>query len=310
MKLAVLDLGTNTFNLLIAENINNTMHELVRKKRPVKIGKDGLAQHIIAPDAYQRALDAIQEYKIIIEKQHVDKIKIVATSAFRTTDNGLNLSSDIEKILQTEVKIIDGDKEATYIYDGIRAAVPLTDKKVLMLDIGGGSNELIIANRDEIFWKHSFKLGISRLIEMFKPEDPLSPQDIYRISTYIQEELVLLKTALSTFPTDTLVGSSGTFDTIANMMHFKQHQIPIDASKKWNELNLLLFFRMLDMLIISSFEQRKNIVGMDMTRIEMIPVAALFVRNVIELFHCKRILHSQYAIKEGVWFDTMAILQQ
>lgn len=303
MNLAVLDLGTNTFNLLIAECIQGRMVETIRDKRSVKIGKGGLAQNIIAPEAYERAMNAIREYADIIRKNNVDNIKVVATSAFRTTDNGMELSGEIEKILNTSVEIIDGDKEAEYIYYGIKAAVPLTEKNMLMIDIGGGSNELIIANKNEILWKQSFKLGVSRLIELFNPGDPLTPIDMEQISMHIKQELTPLLTALSTFPTDIMIGSSGTFDAVTNILHFKQHHTPMDCSRTWNELNLLQFFRLLDLLIISSYEQRKTISGMDMTRIEMIPVAALFVRNVLDFFTCKRLYHSAYAIKEGVWFE-------
>lgn len=303
MRGAVIDLGTNTFNLLIADKVNGKMVEIVREKRSVKIGKGGLSKNIIAPDAYERAIQAVQEYSKLINSSKASNIKIVATSAFRTTENGCQLASEIEQITCTKVEIIDGPKEAEYIYYGIREAVPLTEKKVLMLDIGGGSNELIIGNKYEIFWRESFKLGISRLIEMFHPHDPLLPKEMEQISAYIRAELSSLWQALSEFPADTLVGSSGSFDTIANILHIKQHSTPVDLSKTWNEIHLMQFWRILDLLIISSYEQRKDIQGMDMTRIEMIPVASLFIRTVLEFFKCKRAIHSAYAIKEGVWFN-------
>lgn len=302
MRGAVIDLGTNTFNLLIADKVNGKMVEIVREKKSVKIGKGGLSKNIIAPDAYERAIQAVKEYINLINSSKATNIKIVATSAFRTTENANQLASEIEQITCTKVEIIDGSEEAEYIYYGIREAVPLTEKKMLMLDIGGGSNELIIGNKHEIFWKESFKLGISRLMEIFRPQDPLLPNEMEQISQYIRNELSPLRNALSAFPTDTLVGSSGSFDTIVNILHIKQYQKPIDSRKIYNEINLMQFWRMLDLLIISSYEQRKDIQGMDMTRIEMIPIASLFIRIVLEFFKCKRVIHSAYAIKEGVWF--------
>lgn len=301
---AVIDLGTNTFNLLIAENVDGKIKEIVREKRTVKIGKGGLNNNLITEDALNRAIQAIKEYAQLIQTHNVYDKRIVATSAFRTTENGHQLACEIEKIINAKVEIIDGNKEAEYIYYGIRGAVPLTEKKVLMLDIGGGSNELIIANKNQIFWMQSFKLGISRLIELFHPNDPLSPYEMEQITNYIRKELEPLKTALDDFPTDTLVGSSGSFDTISNILHFKETGKPIDLSNTCNNINIMQFWRLLDLLIISSYEQRKNIQGMDLTRIEMIPIAALFIRVVLEFFKCQQVFHSTYAIKEGVWFET------
>lgn len=301
---AVIDLGTNTFNLLIAKNVGSKIKEIVREKKTVKIGKGGLSNNFITEDAYIRAIQAINEYAQLIQAYNVNDKRIVATSAFRTTNNGLQLANEIEKIINAKVEIIDGEKEAEYIYHGIRRAVPLTEKKVLMLDIGGGSNELIIANINQIYWMQSFKLGISRLIEHFHPNDPLNPNEIELITNYIRKELEPLKTALNNFPTDTLVGSSGSFDTISNILHFKQTGKPISIFNTWNNINIMQFWRLLDLLIISSYEQRKNIQGMDMTRIEMIPIAALFIRVVLEFFNCQHVFHSTYAIKEGVWFET------
>lgn len=304
MRAAVIDLGTNTFNLLIAEKHNGTFYEIHRDKRSVKIGKGGIAHGEIANDAYLRAINAVKEYAEIAHKYQVQKIKAVATSAFRSTRNGIQLASDIKQIIGTEVEIIDGEQEAEYIYYGIKAAVPLTEQNVLMLDIGGGSNELIIANKNIIHWKHSYALGISRLIDMFTPNDPLSPTDIKRISEYIKSNLTSFAQALNQYPINTLVGSSGSFDLLANMIHYKEKQKPLNTLKNYNILNLLQTIRLLDMLIISSYEQRKDMQGMDMTRIEMIPIAALFIRTVLEYFNCKQIIHSAYAIKEGVWIKS------
>ncbi len=304
MRAAVVDLGTNTFNLLIADCINKQMVEVTREKRSVKLGKGGLAQKIIVEDAYKRAINVIEEYKNILNKYNVKNVKVVATSAFRSTENGKSLAKEIESILQSPVDIIDGNKEAYYIYKGIINAIPIKTQPVLMIDIGGGSNELIIGTSKEILWSKSYNLGISRLIELFKPSDPLLPEQIKKIYDYIQTETNDLKQALKQYPVSTLVGSSGSFDTLANILSWRIFNRDLDFSKSFNVLNVFQLIRVLDLLIVSTYDQRKDILGMDLTRIEMMPIAALFIRTIFEYFSCTKVIHSAYAIKEGVWFST------
>ncbi len=307
MRAAVIDLGTNTFNLIIAEKQNGKLYEIYRDKRSVKLGKGGLVQNIIASDAYERAIIAIKEYVHIIKNYNTNKIKAIATSAFRSTQNGLLLAKEIEEIISTDVEIIDGDKEAEYIYYGIKTAVQLNNEIVLMVDIGGGSNELIIGNNEKIYWKKSYLLGISRLIEHFKPTDPLTYQNIYSISEHIKATLGNFKEIIQPYGIKTLICSSGSFDLIANILHFKEFNAALDPLKTYNHLNLWQYIKLLDTLIISSYEQRKEMLGMDLTRIEMIPIAALFLRTIMEYANFTKIIHSAYAIKEGVWVKTFCI---
>jgi exopolyphosphatase/guanosine-5'-triphosphate,3'-diphosphate pyrophosphatase len=304
MRAAVVDLGTNTFNLIIAEKNNGKLYTVCRERKFVKIGKGGLAENIITEDAYQRAINAVKYYAELIKKYNVDKIKAIATSAFRSTKNGENLAKELESILNSPVEIIDGDKEAEYIYYGVRLAVPLSNENVLIVDIGGGSNELIIANNEKIIWKKSYQLGVARLMEIFRPKDPFTPEDIKNIREHIIKNIDDFIKEVQFYNPVTLIGSSGSFDLIANVLSYKLNDKPINPDISYNKLNYLHFYKLIETFIISSYEQRLLMKGMDLARIEMMPIASLFIRTILEFFKPKNIIHSNYAIKEGVWAKT------
>ena len=303
MRIAAFDLGTNTFNLLVADATDNSYQEVYRDKKAVKLGHAGITRKVITEEAIERGIQAIRECMNAIEPLKVDKILAVATSAIRSAENGLAFTKRLHKEFNLEVHIIGGDEEAELIYHGIRRAVPLTVKNVLMLDIGGGSNEFIIANNSVISWKQSFPLGIARLIELFKPSNPMTPDEVYNVTNYLEAELKPLKEAISTFSFSCLVGSSGSFDTLANMCSIKNNNGAHNYSKTYFEFNKKDIVELCDRLINSSLEEREKMQGMDMMRIEMIPLAAVFIKYVLELINVDEIYQSSYAIKEGIIFS-------
>ena len=218
-RVAIIDLGTNTFNLLIAEiNPNKTYQVLFQTKISVKLGEGGIDKGFIAPAAFQRGVEAIKSYQKIIKKYDVDKIIAIATSAIRGASNGVEFVLKIKEESNIDVQIISGEKEAELIYFGVRQAVKMNSETSLIIDIGGGSTEFIIANNKKIFWKQSFLLGAARLLEMFNPSDPITNVQIKTSVEYLKDQLQPLFDAVKKYPVSELIGSSGSFDSLAEMI--------------------------------------------------------------------------------------------
>jgi len=170
MRIAIIDMGTNTFNLLIAEaNGESHFKTIHNSKCGVKLGEEGIDKKFIAPAAWERGLKAIETHVQTAKDFKADKIFAFATSATRDAKNGAEFVDEIFQKYQVKVNVIEGEREALLIYLGVRQAVDLGDEVNLVLDIGGGSNELILCNAKEVFWKHSFNLGIQRLLTIFNP---------------------------------------------------------------------------------------------------------------------------------------------
>ncbi len=155
---------------------------------------------------------------ITIKKFQVEKIITTATAGVRSTANGKEFVQALERLFNLKIQIISGDEEAELIYMGVKQAVKFDDKNALILDIGGGSNEFIIANNQGLIWKHSFNLGMARLLDLFNPSDPITSEEIIKVEEYIDSNLSVLYEAVKKFNPQQLIGCSGTFDTFRSMI--------------------------------------------------------------------------------------------
>lgn len=300
MRLAIIDLGTNTFTLILVEIKDSDYSVIYRNKIAVKLGEDGISEGIIGKNAFQRGLDAIEQHKKDINAYNIDKTIAFATSAIRSTSNGTDFVNQVNQKFNVTIKIIDGDKEAELIYHGVKQAFDLGDHNSLIMDIGGGSTEFIIANNKKIIWKKSFQLGVSRLKENFKPQDPIIQSDINNLNTHFEKELVSLIDAINIHQPITLVGSSGSFDSLATMIghKFLNKDVLFENTEFTFEMDNLNWAH--QYLIDSDYQKRKNTVGISKMRAKMIVIASVFIQFIIEKSKIEKVRLSTYSLKEGV----------
>lgn len=216
-KIGVIDLGTNTFHLLIAELNTTGFKTVFKEKTTVKIGQGGISAGFITHDAFERAITAMDNFKNIIEEYRIKRVYATATSAVRNASNGKLMVETIKARTGIEVKIIDGDQEANYIYQGVNAALNLGSDTSMIMDIGGGSVEFIICNDYEILWKKSFEIGAQRLLDKFHAQDPMPSSSRKKLYEYLEQNLKPLSKAIKEFQPKILVGCSGTFDTLCEI---------------------------------------------------------------------------------------------
>jgi len=303
--IAILDFGTNTFNLLIAERGERTFEILHASKQPVKLGRGGIQLNRITPDAFERGFVAIHNHLETIRKFGVEEIRAFATSAIRNATNGRQFVEEVEKRFGFRVRVIPGEREAELIYKGVRQAVEITEKKVMILDIGGGSNEFIICNREGIAWKHSFELGMARILELFDLSDPITHEEIHALESYFNQELQPLFEAVKKEKPRTLIGASGSFDTFYAMIRHRSGMV--DDPGHGRPISMTDFKKIRHLLIRSTLEERKLIPGMEPVRVEMIVAAVIFVGFVIRECHIKELIQSGFALKEGVVAELVGI---
>ena len=303
-NIAILDLGTNTFHLLIASLSEKNVHVISREKIPVKIGEGGIGKRFITKSAQLRAVEAVKKFSAIIQSAGVTEIHAYATSAIRSAANGARLIRDIFNETGIVVKEIRGSEEAQLIYYGVRQAVELGDQLNLIMDIGGGSVEFIIANAYTVLWKKSFEIGAQRLTDKFHRHDPVRNTDVVELNRYLERELKTLKSAIQKFKPAILVGASGTFDTFIELSHHKAG-IKRDRDSTEHKLSLKAFYEIYDQLIRKNREDRLAIPGMAEMRVDMIVMSTILTHFVISNSGITRIKTSSYSLKEGILYSIL-----
>ncbi|GAB3492045.1 hypothetical protein GCM10027341_05750 [Spirosoma knui] len=312
MKQAIIDLGTNTFHLLIVEKQETAYQTLFRESRPAKIGQAGINQGIITQDGIERAITVLTYFREVLHQHNVapEHVAAIGTSAIRVARNQQEFIDRIRDATGISIQVISGDQEAEYIYKGVRAAGALDDQIALVIDIGGGSVEFILGDQNRMFWKQSFEIGGQRLLERFMPgapvvrhsdrSDPITPGSINRLHSYFQEQLLPLANAIHQYLPAVLVGSSGTFDTLVDMwfMHEQGHLPPADQTAF--ALPVTEFYRAYEQLISRNSEERMQIPGMIELRVDMIVVAVCLIDYVLKTYDILHIRTSTYSLKEGV----------
>jgi exopolyphosphatase/guanosine-5'-triphosphate,3'-diphosphate pyrophosphatase len=309
MRAAVIDMGTNTFHLLIVELINADFKVLYREKIAVKIGKGGINKGLITTDAWSRAINTLKTFKTVTEEFSVTNTYATATSAIRNAKNGKELVAEIEKETGISARIIDGIQEAEYIYYGVKKAMKIGGSPALIMDIGGGSIEFIIASNDGVQWMESFEIGGQRLVEKFHHHDPIASDEIMNLEQFFKDHLQSLFDAVALYKPATLIGSSGTFDTLSEIhLHKKQQEIIADLTEL--PLEISSFETICQELISKNRQERLRIKGMIPLRVDMIVVAVVLIRFILKKCQLHHIRVSAYALKEGVLLSTIDQLKK
>jgi len=222
----------------------------------------------------QRGYQALKTFRTILDKLGVTKVKAIGTAALRTATNGPAFVKTVKEKFDIQIELIDGNREAELIYKGTILAVPFEEQNYLIMDIGGGSVEFIIANQSTILWAQSFPIGVAVLFKRFH----------------------LIK-----YPTMTLVGASGTFDVLefilAKNQPYKHHAF----------VQVKDFEPLYQTLINSTEAERYAMKDVPDTRADMIVVAIILIEFMLKKVDIQEIIVSNFAMKEGILSELMEL---
>ena len=299
-RIAVMDLGTNTFHLLIADVDNGLISEVVRDHEAPKLGEGGISKGFIQPEAYKRGVATMEKFANRIKLHNARVVKAIATSMMRNAANGADFMEEVKARTGIEITMIDGQQEAEYIYRGVKASGCLSEQQSLIMDIGGGSVEFILCTNQNIVWKHSFEIGAVRLMDRFHQTDPIPHDAIEALHSYLGEVLQPLFNATHNAPIEKLIGSAGAFETFAEVIELsKSNNFDILTTKSY-DFELRDFIDTTNTIIRSHHQERSSMKGIIPLRVDMIVVASLLTRFVMQRLNISKIGMSTYSLKEGV----------
>ena len=303
MRIAALDLGSNSFHLLVADaHPDGSFDRLFREKEMLRLG-DVVARHgRLTDEAVENAVDAVRRFRSLAEGAGAEEFVACATSAIREAENGADLVDRLTDETGVHVRVISGTEEAALIFRAVQASVLIDPGPALCLDLGGGSLEVMVGDATGLAWCTSMKLGVARLTaELVKgdPAEPLRSGDLRRLRKRIEAVLGPVADAVAPLQAKLLVGTSGTLCDLARMavaaetgavpISVNQHHVSRRAVEDVHELVASL-----------PLAGRRRIQGLDARRAELAPAGSLLAVVALEVFGFDEMVVGTWALREGM----------
>ena len=304
--IAAVDIGTNSFHLIIVQVRKNGSFKIIDREREViRLGSHkGANLNIISEGEIEKSIDVLSEFDKIAKFYSAD-LRAIATSAVREATNKDEFITRVYQATGIVVEAIEGVKEAELIYLGVIKALDVKKKRVFCIDIGGGSTEFLLGENGIPEFAESVKIGAVRLSKKFFPDFHISPDSVQDCDEFILEKISLKSNLHSNHKYDCVAGTSGTINAAASILYFRKF------NKFTNSLNGFSFDRdelfqvIEDVLKCESPVDRLSIKGMEIKRADIIPAGLLILRKVFEVLNIKEMTVSENALREGIIIETI-----
>ena len=307
-KLAALDIGTNSFHLIVVSVSPTGNFEIIDREREVIRLSEGYIgeRKIISSNSIERSISIINKFRKIANS-HEAPLRAVATSALRESANKNEFLQTVFKRTGVKVEVISGHEEARLIHLGIQKAVPIFNMESLSIDIGGGSTEFIVGKKGEIQYTNSLKLGAVRLSQMFFPNYILTDAKIEEAREWTEKVIAAIVTKIKNINIETVVGSSGTILNIGMMIRAIQNRGKETNSNLNNYEFSVDNLQEIETMVLNKKtpEERKSIVGLEERRVDIIPAGVIILSTILKKLEIKKIIISEYGLKEGIILDSL-----
>jgi len=300
--IAALDVGTNSFHLVVARDTPNGFEVLTREKRSVRLGEGGGDMKQLSADAIDRGIDTLRHMKKIADA-HNASIVAVATSAVREATNSQEFVHRALQETGIHIEVISGVEEARLIHAGVTQALPISDATALLIDIGGGSTEVTIADHGVETFVRSFKLGAVRLTNRFFAGKTVHPAAPRACQSFVQSLIEPATREIRDSHHNIAVVTSGTAETLARMCWLAERgEIPrIMNGATFNAEELR---RVTERLVAAqSVQDRLRIPGLDSNRADIIVAGALILDTMAQSFGISTFTYCDFALREGVLLE-------
>jgi exopolyphosphatase/guanosine-5'-triphosphate,3'-diphosphate pyrophosphatase len=309
--IAAVDMGTNSFHLIIVQVKGDGSFKIIDREREViRLGSHkGREFTFISEGEMEKAIDVLKDFAKIAQFYKAD-VRAIATSAIREAKNKNEFISRVDEATGIKVEAVDGKIEAELIYLGVQKALDVFNKQILCVDIGGGSTEFLIGERGVSDFTESLKIGAVRLSTMFFPDFHLTKSGIEMCRQYIKDKLKSVDNLLPDHHFEMAIGSSGTIVAAASIISFRRTG---KFKKSMNDFTFSdeeIFDLTTDVLKCESPVDRLFIEGMEIKRADIIPAGLLILSEVFRKFRLKEMTVSENALREGIIIDTITKMKE
>ncbi|MDQ1383811.1 MAG: exopolyphosphatase / guanosine-5-triphosphate,3-diphosphate pyrophosphatase [Actinomycetota bacterium] len=308
MRIAALDLGSNSFHLLVADvHVDGTFTAVAREKEMLRLGDDVARHGRIPPATADRAIAAVRRLRQLADALGAREFIAKATSAIRTAANGPELIDRIESETGVEVEVINGDEEARLVFAAIRASVVLEPPPALCFDLGGGSVEIMIGDASGLRWERSLPLGVGRLTAECVHDDPPSRADRKRLDERVRAGLEPLVDEVRKRSPGLGVGTSGTLNDLVRMaVALESGERTLPASTNALRASRSAVEQLHERIMEAKTSERRRMPGLEeQRRAELLPAGSTLLVTALELFDLDGLMVSDWALREGIVLDAV-----
>lgn len=300
MRIAALDLGSNSFHLLIVETRpDGSFVPIVREKEMLRLGDVVAKEGILTEAAIEAAVEVVGRFRTIAETHNVDELAAYGTAALREAANGAAAVERLETETGVRVKVINGIREAQLIFEAVRSSVLIEPGPALAADLGGGSLELSIGDRGGLLYATSLHLGVGRLTAELVRADPPSPKDVTRLRRRVDEQLARVSAELVNERPQQLIGSSGTFSALVRAaVALRDGVVPPvvnQLSVTDKELGALA-----ELVFSLPAADRARLPGIDARRAELLPAGVVVTQGLMTSTGLDELTGCEWALREGI----------
>ncbi|MCB1175728.1 MAG: Ppx/GppA family phosphatase [Leptospiraceae bacterium] len=301
--LAAIDLGTNSFHLIITRLFQNGKSEVVTTERAaVRLGSGGDDMGQILPEARERGIQALKHF-VELARGYKATIHAVATSALREAPNRQEFLDQARRELGLSIQVIEGSEEARLIYLGVVNNLHIAQEQVLVFDIGGGSTEFVIGQQNQVHMAVSLKLGAIRLTNRFFTSNQIQPREIEECRRYIRVMLSGVAAKVAELGYGLAIGSSGTAETLYEMIRSRQSSAsPVDLDEPAFDRQALASISSA-ILAYPDAKSRLSMGGLDQKRADIIVGGVILLEEIFDALNIETVRISRFALREGVVAD-------
>ena len=302
-KIAVIDIGTNSVHMVLAEVLPDFTYKILdRFKDMARLGNGAFETQRLSDEAIARGLSVIGRLVTLAKNKGYERIIAVATSAVREAKNGGDFIDMVMEQTGLRVRVISGIEEARLIFLAVKNNVPMTEQPSLAVDVGGGSVEVMAGNRDQLLHAKSLKLGAIRLADQFLKRTPPSEGMLTALQSLVDDQLTQTLAGFKPKRFDNLIATSGMAGNLAEVIHLRRTNRPLP------QLNLAIVSlkevkEIEQVLRRSTIKERLAISGLDPKRVDTLFPATIVLRRLMELSGRDELILCDKAIREGVIYD-------
>lgn len=300
---ASIDLGTNTFLLLVADVADDKIEPVLEREEIVRLGKGVDAAGNISAEAMARGMNCLEEYVSKTRALGAEMIFASGTSALRDARNRENFRKQVREKVGIDVEIISGEDEARYTYHGAVSSAPTSIEQITLIDIGGGSTEVVVGNREKIIAARSVDIGSVRLTERFFHSDPTTPAEMDAVRQAVKSAIREYDQLFENRQASTLLGVAGTITTLAAIAQKLLEFDPKKIDGYW--LSRCQVEDILEMLAVLPLSRRQQVPGLRPQRADVIVAGALIIETFMAEFNFDRLLVSQRGLRYGFLMEKM-----